>query len=146
MATAIEAVSLGRQARKEGKLSVARAHYREAARIYLEQNDALAYAHTIRHVADIHQQECNLSQARPLYEEALELYRSNLGTVLLDLANTLRPYALLNEGEGHYDIARKLWEEARQLYSSLRLQAGVSECNDHINRLNNLDSSAAQWV
>jgi tetratricopeptide (TPR) repeat protein len=144
MAAAAEAISQGRQARKEGNLSVARAHYAEAAKILREQNDTLAYAHAIRHIADIYQQECNLSEAKPLYEEALEIYRGNLGTVLLDLANTVRPYALLNESLGNADFARKLWEEARQLYASLRLQVGVSECEDHIGRLNNLDSSASR--
>jgi tetratricopeptide (TPR) repeat protein len=64
-----------------------------AANAYREQNDVLAYAHTIRHIADIYQQEGNSEEAKLLYEEALELYRSNLGTKLLDLANTVRPYA-----------------------------------------------------
>jgi hypothetical protein len=65
----------------------------------------------------------------------LELYRSNLDTKLLDLANTVRPYALLNEEQGNLDSARKLWEEARHLYGSLRVEAGVSECDDHISQL-----------
>jgi tetratricopeptide (TPR) repeat protein len=135
MVTAAEAISKGRQARNEGNLPVAREHYAEAAKIYREQDDVLAYAHTIRHVADIYQQECNSVEAKPLYEEALELYRSNLGTKLLDLANTVRPYALLNEEQGNFDFARKLWREARHLYGSLRLDVGVSECDAHISQL-----------
>ena len=142
MAAAAEAISQGRQARKEGKLSMARAHYAEAAKIFREQKDTLAYAHTIRHIADMYQQESSLSEAKPLYEEVLELYRSNLGTILLDLANTVRPYALLNESLGNTGFARTLWEEARQLYASLRLHVGVSECEEHIRRLSGLDSLA----
>jgi tetratricopeptide (TPR) repeat protein len=135
MTHATEAVSNGRHARNEGNFPKARAHYTEAAKIYRDQNDILAYAHSIRHIADIYQQERNAIEAKPLYEEALELYRSNLNTKLLDLANTVRPYALLNEQEGRLDLARTLWEEARNLYSSLRLDAGVSECNAHLTKL-----------
>lgn len=114
---------------------MARAHYAEAAKHYREQNDVLAYAHAIRHIADIYQQERNPVQAKPLYEEALEIYRSNLGTRVLDLANTVRPYALLMEEQGDADSAMKLWEEARNLYGSLRISEGVAECNKHIARL-----------
>lgn len=135
MVSAAEAISAGRQARIIGDLRTARAHYAEAARIYNDQNDALAYAHTIRHIADMFQEESNLREAKPLYEESLELYRSNLNTKLLDLANTVRPYALLNEEQGNLDLARELWEEARHLYCSLRIEAGVSECEAHISRL-----------
>jgi tetratricopeptide (TPR) repeat protein len=132
---ASEAVSQGYRARKEGRFPAAREHYANAARLYREQNDVLAYAHAIRHIADIYQQECNPVSAKPLYEEALEIYRSNLQTKLLDLANTVRPYALLIEEQGSSALAMKLWEEARNLYSSLRLYEGVSECDDHISRL-----------
>ncbi len=114
---------------------MARARYAAAAKIYRDQNDVLAYAHTIRHIADIYQQESNLVEAKPLYEESIELYRSNLSTRILDLANALRPYALLNEAQGRVETARKLWEEARQLYSSVRVEAGVSECDVHISKL-----------
>ena len=103
---AAEAISLGRQARKQGNFPAAREHYAEAARIYRQQGDILTYAHTIRHIADIYQQERNPAEAKPLYEEALELYRHNLDTKLLDLANTVRPYALLNEELGNCDLSK----------------------------------------
>ena len=132
MTTAGEATSQGYQARKDGKFSMAREHYADAAKLYREQNDLLAYAHTIRHIADIYQQERNPVPAKPLYEEALEIYRSNLQTKLLDLANTVRPYALLMEKQGDSALATKLWEEARNLYGSLRINEAVFECNTHI--------------
>ena len=135
MVSAAEAISEGRQARNAGDFAVARAHYAEAARIYRDQNNFLAYAHCIRHIADIYQQESNLVEARPLYEESLEVYRSDLETKLLDLANTVRPYALLNEKQGSLEVARMLWEEARQLYGSLRIDAGVAECDAHLRQL-----------
>ena len=135
METATEAISKAREARHHGDFAVARAHYAEAATIYREQSDPLAYAHAIRHIADIYQQESNLVQAKPLYEECLELYRNNLSTRVLDLANALRPYALLNEALGNPELARKLWEEAGQLYNALRVEAGVLECDAHIRKL-----------
>ena len=134
MTLAAELVSQGRQARKEGKFSLARERYAEAATVCREQNDTLAYAHALRHIADIYQEESNFVEAKALYEEALELYRGNLATRLLDLANTVRPYALLNERLGNSDLAKTLWEEARHLYGSLRLEAGISECEAHLAR------------
>jgi tetratricopeptide (TPR) repeat protein len=135
MSAATEAIDHGRQARNEGNLPVAREFYTEAARLYREQNDSLAYAHVIRHTADIHRKERSFSEAKLLYEEALELYRSNLNTKLLDLANTVRPYAILLEMQGDRDSATKLWKEASHLYDSLRIDEGVSECDTHLSQL-----------
>lgn len=135
MLTATEAISQGRRARGDGKLAVARALYAEAAKIYRDQNDLLAYAHTIRHIADMYQDEFKLVEAKPLYEESLQLYRRNVATKILDLANAIRPYALLNEEQGNRDLARELWREARQLYASLRLEPGISECDAHLSKL-----------
>ena len=132
MPDAAELLSQGRQARKENQLAAARTHYAGAAQIYRDRNDLLAYAHTIRHIADMHLHEANYAEARPLYEEALELYRSSLDTKLLDLANTVRPYALLHEGLGDRETAAELWQEARNLYGSLRLDAGIRECDAHL--------------
>jgi tetratricopeptide (TPR) repeat protein len=135
MATATEAIAEGKKARKEGDYPVARERYAAAAASYRERDDLLAYARTIRHIADIFVEELNLLAAKPLYEEALELYRSNLDTKLLDLANTVRPYALLQEQLGNTTAARKLWQEAGQLYSSLQIDAGVAECENHLAHL-----------
>jgi tetratricopeptide (TPR) repeat protein len=134
MGTAAEAIAQAREARNDGDFAAARARYAAAAKIYRDQNDLLAYAHTIRHIADIYRQESNFVEAKPLYEESLEIYHSNLGTKILDLANALRPYALLNEAQGNLELARKLWEEARQLYASVRVEPAVSECDVHIKK------------
>lgn len=135
MNVAEEATSRGRQARNDGNLKAAREHYVTAAQTHLQANNVLAYAHSIRHIADIYQQEQNANDAKPLYEEALELYRSNLNTKLLDLANTVRPYALLLEQQGDIRSAKQFWEEARNLYGSLRIEAGVVECSAHLSRI-----------
>jgi tetratricopeptide (TPR) repeat protein len=135
MVTAAEAVATGAQARKEKDLTVARAHYAEAARLHREQGEVLAYAHSIRHIADMYLDEANLAEAQPLYEESLEIYRSNLHTKVLDLANSVRPYAQLHEALGNLNSARELWLEARNLYGSLRLEVGVTNCEEHLAKL-----------
>ena len=132
MPTAAEAIAQGKQARAERRLGAARAHYAEAAEIYSSSSDPLAYAHTIRHIADMFLDESQHAEARPLYEEALEIYRSSLDTRLLDLANTVRPYALLLETTGDHEAARQNWQEARNLYSSLRLEVAIAECDRHL--------------
>jgi tetratricopeptide (TPR) repeat protein len=135
MPTAAESIAEGKRVRAERRLDAARAHYAEAAEIYRQEDNRLAYAHTIRHIADMFLGEAKHAEAKPLYEEALEIYRSSLDTKLLDLANTVRPYALLNEAIGNIDAARQHWQEARNLYASLRLDVGVEECGKHLARL-----------
>lgn len=134
MTTADELIEQGRTARAERRLESARQLYRQAAQLLRETN-RLRYAHTIRHIADMWQNEANLAEAKPLYEEALEIYRSDLNTKVLDLANTVRPYALLQEAIGDGDFARDLWREAMSLYRSLRIEDGVRECEAHSGRL-----------
>lgn len=130
-----DSASKGYEARNDGRLAAARGYYAEAAKLYRERKHILAYAHAIRHVADLYQQEGELASAKPLYEEALEIYRGNLNTKLLDLANTVRPYALLLEEQGDSATALEFWEEARNLYRSLRIDEGVLECVEHISHL-----------
>lgn len=132
MPNAAALIENGRKARAEHRLDEARRLYSEAAMIHREENNSLAYAHTIRHIADMFLQESQLAEAQPLYEESLELYRTNFNTKLLDLANTVRPYALLHEKLGNQATARELWQEARNLYASLRIDAGVTECDNHL--------------
>jgi tetratricopeptide (TPR) repeat protein len=130
-----EAASRGYRAPKEANFAMAREYYLEAAKLYLEESRVLAYAHPIRHIADIYRQEHNPVTAKSLYEEALEIYRGNLDTKLLDLANTVRPCALIVEEQGNAPLALKLWEEARTVYGSLRIEQGVSECDHYIKHL-----------
>ena len=111
-------------------------HYREAVEIYRE-NDAepLRLAHTIRHLADILRGDGSIERARPLYEEALRIYRDRADTTPLDLANTIRGFALLRAAAGEREEAKLLWQEARQLYASINVEAGVEESERQIARL-----------
>jgi len=129
---AAESLRQGRNARAKGDRNAARGLYLQAAEIYRRDANLLSYAHTIRHIADMYLDESEFELARPLYEEALEIYRSSLDSRILDLANTIRPYAMLNEATGKRDIARNLWDEARILYTSIRVADGVAECQAHL--------------
>jgi hypothetical protein len=106
----------------------------EAAALYRRDGLVLAWAHAIRHVADMWLDDAEFANAQPLYEEALEAYRGSLGTQILDLANTLRPYALLLEATGNWEAAGEMWREAKSLYASLRMRAGVAEFEAHLRR------------
>ena len=130
-----ELIAAGRNARAQHRLDEARSLYTQAAQLCLNDQNPLAYAHTIRHVADMLLEESRYKEAKPLYEEALKLYRGNLETRVLDLANTVRPYALVNEGLTDLEFARELLQEARTLYAALRLDAGTTECDQHLARL-----------
>lgn len=135
LVNAAESIKQGTSARAKGDRNSARAHYAEAAEIYRQNSDRLAYAHTIRHIADMYLDESEFELARPLYEEALEIYRSSLDSRVLDLANAIRPYAILNEATGNRAVAKNLWGEAKMLYASIRVTEGVAECEAHLSKL-----------
>ena len=130
-----ELVREGSKARAGRDLAAARRLYEEAARTYFKAGDRLSYAHTLRHIADMYQDEGDLKRAQPLYEEALENYRGNLNTKVLDLANAVRPYALLLEASSEVENAKQHWQEARILYAAVRVEAGVKECDQHLSQL-----------
>ncbi|UWZ83525.1 hypothetical protein [Occallatibacter riparius] len=132
MKSAAELIDEGRRARAAGDRDSARKYYAEAAAQYRQEGLTLAWAHAIRHIADMWLEESEFETARPLYEDALEAYRASLETRVLDLANTLRPYALLNAAVGDRELARASWLEAKALYASLRVEEGVAECQQHL--------------
>jgi len=103
--------------------------------IYRRCTDPLRLAHTVRHLADILRGDGALDSARPLYEEALNIYRSDPATPPLDLANAIRGFALLRGTAGEMEEARLLWLEARALYESVNVLAGVQESEAQISRL-----------
>jgi len=123
---------LGQIERDEKKIGAALKHYQLSVELYRNQDNPLALAHTVRHVADILLGEKNLEQAKRHYEEALAIYRDHKETPPLDLANTLRGYGLLMGRSGHTEEATMLWLEARAIYEQLGIEAGVTECRSHL--------------
>jgi tetratricopeptide (TPR) repeat protein len=130
--TAQAHAGLGQIERDRKNIGAALKHYQIAVELYRKQDNPLALAHTVRHVADILLGEGNLEQAQRNYEEALALYRTNEKTPALDLANALRGYALLMGELGHNEEAGMLWLETQGLYEQLGIAAGVAECKSHL--------------
>lgn len=128
-------IGLGQTERDLKNSAAALQHYREAVDILRSGADRLRSAHTIRHLADILREEGSLELARPLYEEALEIYREQKDTQPLDMANAIRGFALLRGLAGESDEATLLWQEARKLYALLDVRAGVQESVTQIARL-----------
>ncbi len=136
---AAELIAEGRRARARGDRNTARKQYAAAAELYLQNGSTMAYAHTVRHIAEMWFEDAEFTPAHALLTEALELYRGSFETRVLDLANAVRPYALLKEATGELEAARILWEEARALYGSLRVAEGVTECDAHLRALHARD-------
>ena len=126
---------LGQIERDLKNTAAALQHYREAVEIYRQGVLPLQLAHTIRHLADILRGNGALESARPLYEEALSIYRNDPETPRLDLANAIRGFALLRGTAGEVEEAKILWQEARALYESANVPAGVQESEAQIARL-----------
>jgi tetratricopeptide (TPR) repeat protein len=126
---------LGQIARDLHEDGVALKHYEEAVALYRTLDRPLVLAHTVRHVADILLGQEKYLLAANLYEESLQIYRSHQQTYPLDLANAIRGYALLQGDTGHTQEAKQLWLEAKSLYAQLNVQAGVTEADSQIARL-----------
>ena len=103
--------------------------YEEAAIISREVDQPLRFAHTVRHLADLHCELGSLNLAERFYNESLGIYRRERDATPVDLANAVRGYAIMKDSAGATEQARVLWEEARSLYSALGVEAGVNECN-----------------
>jgi tetratricopeptide (TPR) repeat protein len=123
---------LGQLERDRKNIGAALKHYQIAVELLRKQDDPLALAHTIRHVADILLCEENLEPARRHYEEALAIYCAHETTPPLDLANTLRGYALVMEESSKIEEATMLWRQTQALYEQLEIEAGTTECQSHL--------------
>jgi tetratricopeptide (TPR) repeat protein len=133
--------ALGQIERDMDHTETALTYYQEAADIYGAEGDLMRLAHTIRHVADIHQDAGRMLKAEPLYQEALRLYRNDGRTGPLDLANTIRGLAISKEHAGQFEQAKILWAEAKTLYMGVNVRQGVAESS---RRLASLDSQPVQ--
>jgi tetratricopeptide (TPR) repeat protein len=119
--------ALGQIERDMNNPAVALPLYEEAVSIYREQNQPLALAHTIRHVADIQRDLGRIEMAEVNYREVLAIYRGDPETAPLDLANAIRGLAILASDSGKNEEARALWQEAHDLYAAVNVEPGVKE-------------------
>jgi tetratricopeptide (TPR) repeat protein len=128
-------VALAKTERDLNEPGTAHLYYQEAAHLYRQLNDSLKLAHTLRHLADILQDQGHYTLAEPKYVEALTIYRAHPETPPLDLANALRDFAILKTETFKPRKALTLWREARALYDSLDLADAVAEADGYIAKL-----------
>jgi tetratricopeptide (TPR) repeat protein len=121
--------------RGEGHPEIALSLYEEAVALCRTSATRLVLAHTIRHLGDVYRHLERLADAEPMYLEALELYRSDPETAVLDLANAVRPFAILTQLTGRLDESRRLWLEAKSLYTVAGIADGVAESEEHLREL-----------
>jgi tetratricopeptide (TPR) repeat protein len=126
---------LGQIERDRGHIEQAQQHYVDALALCRRQDRPLRTAHIARHLGDLYRVSGLAQQAEPLLTEAVLLYRQNLDTKVLDLANAIRPLALLKTAQGDVEGARPLWQEAQVLYSSVKVEAGATECSAQLVKL-----------
>ncbi len=119
---------LGELARATRDLDAAQSHYQEATAVLRTAGDRLTFAHTVRHLGDVHAAQQHWLEAERCFIEALGIYRSHASAGALDFANAIRSYAVLKTGTGRREEARPLWVEACGLYESEGIAAGVEEC------------------
>jgi tetratricopeptide (TPR) repeat protein len=128
----IALTALGEAERDLHHLDLAQQYYEEAAAIYRTDGPPLRFAHTIRHIGDIHLQAGQHALAEPCYKAALAIYRKYADAPPLDVANTLRGMAILKTEVGENRVASVLWQEAGDLYASVNVEAGVQESKRRI--------------
>jgi tetratricopeptide (TPR) repeat protein len=126
---------LGELARNNLDLNAAQAHYEQAVVLLRTSDDRLKFAHTIRHLGDVHAEQQHWPDAERCLVEALEIYRSHPSPIALDLANAISAYAALKTETGQREEARALWAEACELYESEGIAAGVEECRRRADQL-----------
>ena len=119
---------LGELARDSHDLNVAQAYYEQAVVLLRTSEDRLKFAHTVRHLGDVHAEQQHWPEAERCLVEALEIYRSHPSPIALDVANAISAYAALKTETGQREEARALWAEACELYESEGIAAGVEEC------------------
>jgi len=128
--------ALGESARRRRDLAVAREYYEEAAELLRNSTDQMRFAHTVRHLGDVYAELHNWSNAESCFVEALNIYRGQPSSRLLDFANAIRGYAVLKDKSGRADESRELWAEAGRMYQALGILDGVKECNLHVGPAN----------
>ncbi len=119
---------MGEFARNTHDLKAAQSHYEQAVTLLRNSADRLKFAHTIRHLGDVHAEQQRWAESDRCFIEALDIYRADPSAPPLDLANAIRSHALLKSETGQTREARTLWIEAGNLYETLGIAEGVQEC------------------
>jgi len=118
------------EARAAGQRAQGRQAYGDALSAARQVDDVRALAHALRHVSDMDREDGRSIDALEAAREAVALYRPWGEAAALELANALRLQALAQDDLGQPSEA--IWGEARLLFLSLKVEAGVSECDQRL--------------
>jgi tetratricopeptide (TPR) repeat protein len=113
-ATPDELIRSGYQARREGRLTDARAVFSESVRLSRAKPDQQWLASSLAGLGQIERDLKNTESALQHYREAVEIYRR--GANPLPLAHAVRHLADILRGDGALESARPLYEEALSIY------------------------------
>ena len=120
-----------KSARRQGRLSDAKALYEEAAESFQAEQEPARWAHALRHAAEFAikagDNQTGLREALAV----LEYYRS-CPPATLEMANALRVAALAAAAAGESLSAREHWSEARVLYADAGVADGVAEADRRV--------------
>lgn len=114
---------------------VALKFFRESADAAKKGDSPFLQGHAIRHMADLLRHRHEYERAESMYEQALELLRSDPETDELSIGNLLRPMAILLEQTGRLQEATERWRETRDFYKKAGIPAGIEECDAHLSKL-----------
>ncbi|MYD44212.1 MAG: hypothetical protein F4W90_10035 [Gammaproteobacteria bacterium] len=108
---------------------------KEAIDCAKKASSALLEGEALRRWADYLRHDGKLSEAEPLYWEALHCLQADEATTALSIGNAYRPIAILYEELGDKTKATTYWRQSRTYYQKADIQAGIDECDAHLKKL-----------
>lgn len=116
--------------------------YRLAAEAGRRAGSGLLEGEALRHWADHLRHMAKYEEALSMYEQALQALQSDSNTSSNSLGNLYRPMGILYEETGKISLAMEYWQKARELYCQAGIEAGVEECDDHLQTLERRQTDA----
>jgi hypothetical protein len=120
-----------KSARRQGRLSDAKALYGEAAESFQAEQQPARWAHALRHSAELAIRTGDPSGGLVEAQAVIAHYRSSPPSSL-EMANTLRVLALAEAAIGERDRACTHWSEARALYVDVGVADGIAEADRRV--------------
>jgi tetratricopeptide (TPR) repeat protein len=120
-----------KSARRQGRLSDARALYEEAAESFQAEKQTARWAHALRRAAEFAVRTGDSTTGLREAIIVIEYYRSSPPTSL-EMAKALRALAMAEAAAGERDSALAHWDEARTLYMDAGVADGVVEAERRV--------------
>jgi hypothetical protein len=120
-----------KSARRQGRLSDAKALYEEAAESFLREQQPARWAHALRHAAELAVRTGDAVDGLREAQAVIAHYRSSPPHTL-EMANAMRVLALAEAAAGERDNACVHWSEARALYVDVGVVDGIVEADRRV--------------